>query len=746
MKAFFLCLILLTSFTLSLTAYVSGSNYTGTFACRNIILCAQPGVPVSSRVSPASAALAGEVDDEPAVQFYSSTQGSGNSSLYYLRLPHEPPTPPTQAGTGGTYNFQLSAGFSFGMALCDTQSYPEYSTTCTPDSDTNIYDSTSPNSLDYIGYHPGTAYLELQFYPPGWAPLASLLYPNSPGGLSCDKTKWCAALTIDSYDLNPSTGYPDNSACLSTVGLEPVNFAFITRDGIPQSYPDPVRANIFTYTPNPALDLFMSPGDLIQVYIHDTVFGVQAILADLTSGQAGFMTASALLGFEQVLYEPGSTTCDEAPYSFHPMYATSSVHTRVPWAAHSFNIAFSEEIGHFQYCTTISTIEEGQCQIGWNGAPASPDELGCLPATRSLLIMVTGCTYSDLDFDGPSYGGMGGNWPGTNSIVATDQSLHPEPVMFTSPLFIMPTSFMLQQYDTAGFETDLPYVESNGTYTCTTNPLLCSNPPSYGGSTSFYPIFSTGNNTVFGGACNWQFGGPYIPDTTSTFGGTSVSEYGNVTDSLGFLTALPYVTTTGVAYYYNDYRRLLDYNPCLSANRAPHTVKIGLVPGWNLVSLPLIPASPAITTLLAPLIAKGEVKVVWGYVGTPRKWQLFLPEFPLLSTLHMMTDGNGYWIYMNATDSILENGFVIEAGMAPPAYSLVQGWNLVGFKPQPAVNSSETLSQYFTSITNSYLQNSVYTYNGTVASWNRVGSGDTLAAGEAMWVYVTPATGVILRP
>jgi hypothetical protein len=36
--------------------------------------------------------------------------------------------------------------------------------TCTPDSDSNIVDpAVSPN-------HPGTAFVELQFYPPGWVP------------------------------------------------------------------------------------------------------------------------------------------------------------------------------------------------------------------------------------------------------------------------------------------------------------------------------------------------------------------------------------------------------------------------------------------------------------------------------------------------------------------------------------------------------------------------------------------------
>jgi hypothetical protein len=41
------------------------------------------------------------------------------------------------------------------------------------------------------------------------------------------------------------------------------------------------------------------------------------------------------------------------------MYSTSSEHTRVPWAAHSYNVAFSDEIGHFEYCSAVDA--NGNC-------------------------------------------------------------------------------------------------------------------------------------------------------------------------------------------------------------------------------------------------------------------------------------------------------------------------------------------------------------------------------------------------
>ncbi len=101
--------------------------------------------------------------DEPSSVFYSNVPGAGNHMTYSLRLPHDP-SPVNPNTPGKSYQFQLNGAFWFGMALCATQSYPEQVSTCTPDSDSNIVDpAVSPN-------HPGTAFLELQFYPPGWIP------------------------------------------------------------------------------------------------------------------------------------------------------------------------------------------------------------------------------------------------------------------------------------------------------------------------------------------------------------------------------------------------------------------------------------------------------------------------------------------------------------------------------------------------------------------------------------------------
>jgi len=227
--------------------------------------------------------------DEPALLFYSKKKGSGSSSFYTLRLPKDPPTQPKQDGTGGVYNFQLHPAFWFGMALCDTQSSPnpDPQGTCNPSTDDNIFDNPDPGAKDYIGKHPGGAFLELQFYPPGWI--------GSPGLAS--STKWLAALTATSLSINLNTLQGNNRACRSRVGDEPQNFANITTDGIPFLPANPLRVLFGNFNPSFSHIFLMNPGDLIEVSIVDTPAGLKVTLDDVTTGQSGFMIAGPAQGF-----------------------------------------------------------------------------------------------------------------------------------------------------------------------------------------------------------------------------------------------------------------------------------------------------------------------------------------------------------------------------------------------------------------------------------------------------------------
>jgi hypothetical protein len=486
--------------------------------------------------------------DEPALLFYSHRRGSGNSSIYLLTLPNDPPKVPTQDGKGGTWNFQLHPAFWFGMAMCDTQSAPNFTTECEPDSDENIFDNPDPNADDYIGHHPGGAFMEMQFYPPGWI--------GTPGFINA--TQWLAALNIDSDGASQVTGKLNNAACLRSVGQETVNFATITRNGIPIFPPNPARLNFGANNPDFNNILTFNPGDTLLVILHDTPAGFEVIIKDITTGDSGKMVASGANGFGQVLFEPDATACSVVPYDFHPMYTTSSEHTRLTWTAHSFNVSFSDEIGHFEFCDAARTTRPFSCLVpGVEDTKVDADDTFCIsPAEFGLpvppFIGIMGCISTEFDFDGTPYGN---NWPGTNPDPVQDQQFHAQPVRFTSPLFFGEEG--LQNYRRVAFETDLPATEQQLATPCNTDTGQdCVNPPVPG---AFYPFYTT----IGGGedsddedsACQWQLGGDFIPGTTRDFGGSSSAEYGD-------LLPLNFPVPGGSVLRFDDFRRTLNHNPC----------------------------------------------------------------------------------------------------------------------------------------------------------------------------------------
>ena len=484
--------------------------------------------------------------DEPSMLFDSNTPGSGNHMRYNIVLPKDPSASHPNA-PDKSYQFELSGADWLGMAICDTQSYPEQVKTCPPDSNKNILDpAKSPK-------HVGQAYMEMQFYPPGWIPWPA--WQVAVGASSCNPTMWCAALNIDSLSLNPVTNQQNNSACENKVGEEYVNFAFITKNGRSTGPANPLDATTAgTYTPSPA-DLFMHSGDHLSVAFTDTHNGLKVGINDLTTGGSGSMTASKANGFAQIKFDPTGSSCTAIPYNFHPMYSTSSPQTRVTWAAGGYNVAMDTEIGHFQFCGGPKSIPATQFGItkagnvttcpagdhegrpGASEGPADSDDAFCFPGKEALVYKVTGCSYTnDPGWDGASYQKL---WPDGNT---TD---HPAPFQFTSPT--TGTNYTTK-YTTAGFETDLPatelYCNSATGAGCTRIPIADNGSPAV-----FYPFYST---TKIGKACYWQFGNK-MPGEISDFGKNA--QYGR-------LLKQTYTKKGGGSNkQFNDYQKLIN-NPC----------------------------------------------------------------------------------------------------------------------------------------------------------------------------------------
>jgi hypothetical protein len=485
--------------------------------------------------------------DEPTVQFTSHRPGSGGADLtYFVTLPKSSSVKPNQAGTGGTWDFQRRATFWFSITMCDTQSSPNFTHTCKPNSDANArFRSNNPNSPHYIGRSPGNAFMELQFYTPGWVPQFA--------GFGCSATQWCANLTIDSLSDQDNTGVQQNADCLNNhflVGEEPINWAYITKSGKSQA-----PANGLALSDDPSLkglnpdltkDLLMNPGDKLKIHMHDTPAGYRVDIFDLSTHQHGSMTASKANGYGQILFQPNATTCHERPYAFHPMYNTA-VPRGSTWGAHTTNVGASDEIGHFEYCNAADPNTGACTQAGAGDPVLDADDQACLDGKLfGALIPIVGCVLDDGDFDGPSYQH---DWPGSFKNHKLDQKLHGTAFRFT-----VPTTHG-HPLENVSFENDLARIErgepGNVQPECDAiTGAHCYSPPL---GSKFYPLYTLARS---GGKCWLQQGDVHIRGTVNRFGGSAHSEYGHL---LFVHYAGPGFT---VLRFAEDFHRDLHGNPC----------------------------------------------------------------------------------------------------------------------------------------------------------------------------------------
>ena len=445
--------------------------------------------------------------DEPDTTFLSTQPGSGGNVTWNLTLGKDPAAAPTDKTPGSDVShwFELTPAPWLSMAICDPNSYPQLP--CSPNSDSNAPSGSYPGG--------GSAFLEMQFYPPGFSPFVD--------SLSCDNTHWCAAMTIDSLECT------DQFAQCNSNCEEPVNAAFVQTNGEPAANPSP-QAYPDNQFPN-ADTLLMNPGDTVTVHIWDApVPGVKGqkalkiLIDDVTTGQSGFMQASAKNGFQNT----SITDCSGTPFNFEPEYSTAAAGNFIPWAALQTNISTEFETGHFEPCTSLShqisnPVDpsdtsllykscHGPYETAGGAESGEPGDALCWQkgdthngfegkGTSTPPDQITGCLddlyqNGDLDFDGTPYWQ---EWP-----------------TGPTPTSLLPSSFVESLPTSAGtsypqlfFQTDLALSESS----CTTaNHSGCTVPPS--GPGGFYPYWSEAATST--GTCTLEFGN--VSSGVSDFG------------------------------------------------------------------------------------------------------------------------------------------------------------------------------------------------------------------------------------
>ena len=443
--------------------------------------------------------------DEPSVRFISNQPGSGNNTSYTERLPVEPRALPTvrDPGRDVTHTFELTVAPWFSTTVCDPESTPMLP--CTPESDANAPNGSYPGA--------GAAFVELQFYPPGFAPFDD--------AISCDDTHWCGALNIDSLECSVTGTCNPNCE-------EPVNFAFLQTDGVPSGPPSPQLSDHSTFTPN-RHTLLMNPGDVITVHLFDVrIPGGSALetrVTDLTTHQSGYMIASAANGFMNT----NPADCSGTPFNFQQEYSSARAQNLIPWGIGPYMINDQYEIGHFEPCTSVSgpaTFTDGtftdtyyqHCSGPYETTAEDPylepDDAPCYKfgdthGGTTAPNLVTGCpvffdAIGDLDYDGTPY------YPDWPDSVLPDRY----PSTF---LQLQPTTAGGHRYPQIQFVTDSSATQLNTDCNLTTGSG-CVLPPK--GPGNFYPYFTQARVAGF---CVWEFGNMR---NGNTFGADA--QYGSV--------------------------------------------------------------------------------------------------------------------------------------------------------------------------------------------------------------------------
>ena len=371
--------------------------------------------------------------------------------------------------------FELTPAIWFSLAMCDSNSYPQ--NPCIPDSDKNTGSGLATDA--------GSAVLELQLYPPG--------YPPFINKISCDDTHWCAALTIDSLACSYNFAYC-NPNC-----EEPVNFAFHPEDGMPTGPPAPGAQTTASFTQN-AHTLLMNPGDELLLLIKDTPDGLLNQIFDLTTGEEGYMVASAKKGFANT----NLNSCATTPYDFHPEYSTARPENINPWGALELNVNIAVETGHFEFAD--NDADDSDCYSG-------PPIAGCLDFASG----------GDLDFDGPPY------LPDLAGRVKEISQSHFDRVVqqrrdWSDELHGRSWGYS-GGYASLQFQTDIPASE---VATCdTTTGVGCVAPPV---GAAFYPFYNElGSEREQD--CLLTFGNDIPGSTTNDFG--KDAQYGSPTARYG---------------------------------------------------------------------------------------------------------------------------------------------------------------------------------------------------------------------
>lgn len=192
---------------------------------------------------------------------------------------------------------------------------------------------------------------------------------------------------------------------------------------------------------------------------------------------------------------------------------------------------------------------------------------------------------------------------------------------------------------------------------------------------------------------------------------------------------------------YVAYDRVRNETSATARVTVGNTVSAGaLVAGWNLVSVPVDPVDPAVTSVFSDAVAAGNAldNALYRYDGA---YEVYPSQFTQVAR------GEGYWLKLTVPCSNSTVG-VSEAG--PVAVPLVLGWNLIGH-PRPAATPLSLVAftdgvsvlSFADAVAAGWISPPLYYYDGAYKTCTFGGDSESLEPWRGYWLKAL-ASGISL--
>jgi hypothetical protein len=163
-----------------------------------------------------------------------------------------------------------------------------------------------------------------------------------------------------------------------------------------------------------------------------------------------------------------------------------------------------------------------------------------------------------------------------------------------------------------------------------------------------------------------------------------------------------------------------------------------LIAGWNLVSLPGVPADQSINAV----ISGSDVNTVIAYDASSGTFQTSVRDAvsgQLTGSLTQLDGTQGLWVNTTSFDPIEVAIPAIPAASLPPTIAVTAGWNLIGvIDVSGALVAANTLTSANTYLTGVDFSK-IYRYNELTGAFVEVLGTDQVIIGDGLWLFATDA-------